>query len=211
VGDELAVGDRLAEIETDKATVDFEMADDGVLAKILLPEGATDIPVGTPMCVMVTDTADVAAFADFVAEGGAPGAEAAPEAAAAPPPPPPAAAPAAAATPAPAAAAPAALPGGSLPAVGGRIYWNPTQGRPRRPQDRMRLFPWTPHTPRSLQISPPPLTLASRHAWPQAGTGPRYDTWIESWDVGKTSLALAPVLRESYPKAFAIVLQLLAP
>ena len=51
-GDELAVGDRVAEIETDKATVDFEMADDGVLAKILLPEGSQDVEVGTPMLVM---------------------------------------------------------------------------------------------------------------------------------------------------------------
>ena len=79
VGDELAVGDRLAEIETDKATVDFEMADDGVLAKILLPEGASDIPVGTPMVVLVDDVAHVAAFADFTVDA-APAAEAAPAA-----------------------------------------------------------------------------------------------------------------------------------
>ena len=81
VGDELTVGDRLAEIETDKATVDFEMADDGVLAKILLPEGSSDIAVGTPMVVLVEDAADVAAFADFTvdaAPAAAPAAEAAP-------------------------------------------------------------------------------------------------------------------------------------
>ena len=81
VGDTVAAGDRLAEIETDKATVDFEMVDDGVLAKILLPEGSQDVPVGTPMVVLCDDAADVAAFADFVAEGAAAPAEAAPAAA----------------------------------------------------------------------------------------------------------------------------------
>jgi pyruvate dehydrogenase E2 component (dihydrolipoamide acetyltransferase) len=110
VGDELAVGDRLAEIETDKATVDFEMADDGVLAKILLPEGASDIPVGTPMVVLVDDVAHVAAFADFTVD-------AAPAAPAAAP------APAAAATP-----APASVAGVSMPATSGRVYWNPEKG-----------------------------------------------------------------------------------
>jgi pyruvate dehydrogenase E2 component (dihydrolipoamide acetyltransferase) len=127
VGDELAVGDRLAEIETDKATVDFEMADDGVLAKILLPEGASDIPVGTPMVVLVDDVAHVAAFADFTVDA-APAAEAAPAA----PAPAPAAAPAApAAAPAPAAAAtpaPASVAGVSMPATSGRVYWNPEKG-----------------------------------------------------------------------------------
>jgi len=130
VGDELTVGDRLAEIETDKATVDFEMADDGVLAAILLPAGASDIPVGTPMVVLCNDVADVPAFADFKVDA-APAAEAAP--AAAPPPAAAAPAPAAAAPPPPpppaAAAAPAtSLSGASLPAIGGKVYWNEAQG-----------------------------------------------------------------------------------
>ena len=68
-GDEFAAGDVLCSIETDKASVDFEAQDDGILAKILR-EGATaqDIPVGTPICVVVEETDDVAAFADFVAD-----------------------------------------------------------------------------------------------------------------------------------------------
>jgi len=105
VGDELAVGDRLAEIETDKATVDFEMADDGVVAKFLLPEGASDIPVGTPMVVLVDDVASVAAFADFVADAPAD----APEPAAAPAPAP-------------------SIAGVGVPATGGRMYYNETKG-----------------------------------------------------------------------------------
>ena len=134
VGDELTTGDRLAEIETDKATVDFEMADDGVLAKILLPAGSTDIPVGTPMVVLVDDVADVAAFADFTVDAGAtpaPATEpaAAPAAAA---PVAPTAAPAAPATAAAPAAAPSASPisveGISLPTTSGKMYWNPAQG-----------------------------------------------------------------------------------
>jgi pyruvate dehydrogenase E2 component (dihydrolipoamide acetyltransferase) len=47
VGDEITAGDVVAEIETDKATVDYEVVDDGVLAKILIDEGATDIAVGS--------------------------------------------------------------------------------------------------------------------------------------------------------------------
>ena len=76
VGDTISAGDRLAEIETDKATVDFEMVDDGVLAKILLPEGAQDVPVGTRQWSCSRgDAADVAAFRDFSA-GAAPSAPA---------------------------------------------------------------------------------------------------------------------------------------
>ncbi|GAX25490.1 pyruvate dehydrogenase E2 component [Fistulifera solaris] len=66
VGDEFAAGDSLCTIETDKAAVDFEAQDDGIIAKILR-EGANaiDMPVGTPICVVVDDASDVAAFADF--------------------------------------------------------------------------------------------------------------------------------------------------
>ena len=45
-GDELAEGDVLCQIETDKATMDFETPDEGFLAKILQPAGTKDIPVG---------------------------------------------------------------------------------------------------------------------------------------------------------------------
>ena len=45
-GDELAEGDLLAEIETDKATMGFETPEEGYLAKILIPAGTKDIPLG---------------------------------------------------------------------------------------------------------------------------------------------------------------------
>jgi pyruvate/2-oxoglutarate dehydrogenase complex dihydrolipoamide acyltransferase (E2) component len=46
VGDELGEGDILAQIETDKATMDMETPREGYLAKILLPAGTKDIPLG---------------------------------------------------------------------------------------------------------------------------------------------------------------------
>ena len=44
-GAEFATGDVIAEIETDKATVDYEAVDDGVLARILMPAGSSDVAV----------------------------------------------------------------------------------------------------------------------------------------------------------------------
>ncbi|ANB15995.1 dihydrolipoyllysine-residue acetyltransferase [Sugiyamaella lignohabitans] len=78
VGDQLAPGEPLVEIETDKATMDFEFQEEGYLAKILLETGSKDIPVGKPIGVYVEDEADVAAFADFSVadiEGGSAAAE----------------------------------------------------------------------------------------------------------------------------------------
>ena len=87
-GDELSAGDVLCEIETDKATVDFEMQDDAVLAAILFPNGSSDIPVGTPIALAVEDAGDLATFraenftADDLAAFGAGGGAAADGAAA---------------------------------------------------------------------------------------------------------------------------------
>jgi pyruvate dehydrogenase E1 component beta subunit len=52
-GDTVKSGDILAEIETDKATMEFEAVDEGVLGKILIPAGATDIAVNTPIAVLL--------------------------------------------------------------------------------------------------------------------------------------------------------------
>ena len=46
-GDTVASGDVLAEIETDKATMEFEAVDEGVLARILVPEGTEGVAVGS--------------------------------------------------------------------------------------------------------------------------------------------------------------------
>lgn len=66
-GDEISAGDIVCQIETDKATVDFEAQDESVLAKIIVNAGS-EVEVGAPICVMVEETDDVAAFADFKLE-----------------------------------------------------------------------------------------------------------------------------------------------
>lgn len=65
-GSSFAAGDVLCSVETDKATVDFEAQDEGVVAKIIVPAGAGEIPCGNPIMVTVQDEADVPAFKDFV-------------------------------------------------------------------------------------------------------------------------------------------------
>jgi pyruvate dehydrogenase E2 component (dihydrolipoamide acetyltransferase) len=67
-GEAFAAGDSIAEIETDKATIDFEAQDDGVIAKILVEAGSGEINVGVPIVVTVEEIADVAAFKDFQPE-----------------------------------------------------------------------------------------------------------------------------------------------
>ncbi|UJR16124.1 hypothetical protein I4U23_003036 [Adineta vaga] len=64
-GDKIVEGDILAEIETDKATLGFESGDEGFLAKILIPGGSKDVPVGKLCAIIVEKEEDVAAFKDF--------------------------------------------------------------------------------------------------------------------------------------------------
>uniref|UniRef100_A0A0B7B4D0 Acetyltransferase component of pyruvate dehydrogenase complex n=1 Tax=Arion vulgaris TaxID=1028688 RepID=A0A0B7B4D0_9EUPU len=69
-GDKVSEGDLLAEIETDKASMGFESSDEGYLAKIFIPEGTKDVPLGKLMCIIVSSEADVAAFKDYVPKPG---------------------------------------------------------------------------------------------------------------------------------------------
>jgi len=93
-GDTVKAGDLMAEIETDKATMEFEAVDEGVIAKIVIAEGTDGVKVGTVIAVLAGEGEDAASVSAPKAE--APKTEA-PKAEAAP-------APAAAAAPAPAAA-----------------------------------------------------------------------------------------------------------
>lgn len=119
-GDKLNEGDLLAEIETDKATMGFETPEEGYLAKIMIPAGSKDIPIGKLLCIIVENESEVAAFKDYTpSEGDAP----------APPPKPAAkkAEKAAAAPPAPSTSSaprPAPAPAASLPASG-RLFASP--------------------------------------------------------------------------------------
>ncbi|XP_010243221.1 PREDICTED: dihydrolipoyllysine-residue acetyltransferase component 1 of pyruvate dehydrogenase complex, mitochondrial [Nelumbo nucifera] len=58
-GDKIGVGDVICEIETDKATLEFESLEEGFLAKILVPEGSKDVPVGQPIAITVEDANDI--------------------------------------------------------------------------------------------------------------------------------------------------------
>lgn len=58
-GDKIAPGDVICEIETDKATLEFESVEDGFLAKILVPEGSKDVPVGKPIAITVEEQDDI--------------------------------------------------------------------------------------------------------------------------------------------------------
>ena len=110
-GDEVSSGDLLAEIETDKATMEFEAVDEGVIGKILVAEGTEGVKVNTAIAVLLGEgesADDIGATAPAAAAPPAP-AEAAPQAA-----------PAQAAAPAP--AAPAA-------ADGSRIFASPLARR----------------------------------------------------------------------------------
>ncbi|BBF93185.1 pyruvate dehydrogenase complex dihydrolipoamide acetyltransferase [Blastochloris tepida] len=62
-GDSIKAGDVIAEIETDKATMEVEAADDGVLAKIMVPAGTADVPVNQVIAVLAGEGEDVAATA----------------------------------------------------------------------------------------------------------------------------------------------------
>ncbi len=57
-GDEIAAGDIIAEIETDKATMEVEAVDEGKLGRILVNEGAENVAVNTPIAVLLTDGED---------------------------------------------------------------------------------------------------------------------------------------------------------
>ena len=62
-GDSVKSGDVIAEIETDKATMEVEAVDEGTLAKILVPEGTADVPVNQVIAVLASDGEDVKAAA----------------------------------------------------------------------------------------------------------------------------------------------------
>jgi pyruvate dehydrogenase E1 component beta subunit len=69
-GDKIKAGDVIAEIETDKATMEVEAVDEGTLGKILVPEGTADVAVNTPIAMILAEGEDASAIKD----GGAPAA-----------------------------------------------------------------------------------------------------------------------------------------
>src|SRR5688572_2667290 len=69
-GEKVMPGDVLAEIETDKATMEVEAVDEGTLAKIVVPEGTQDVPVNQIIAVLAGEGEDVKAAAFSAAGAG---------------------------------------------------------------------------------------------------------------------------------------------
>src|SRR5476651_189499 len=63
-GDPVKPGDVIAEIETDKATMEVEAVDEGTLGKILVPEGTNDVAVNTPIATILAEGEDASALKD---------------------------------------------------------------------------------------------------------------------------------------------------
>ena len=133
-GDKVKSGDVIAEIETDKATMEVEAVDEGTIAKILVPEGTQDVAVNDVIAVLAGDGEDIKA-AGAAGTSAPPKAAPAAEAPAAKPAPTPAVAPVPAAppakAPAPAAAAPAPQAAASAPQANGhaRTFSSPLARR----------------------------------------------------------------------------------
>jgi pyruvate dehydrogenase E2 component (dihydrolipoamide acetyltransferase) len=147
-GDKVSPGEVLAEVETDKATMDFEAFDEGVLLKRLVADGAS-MPVGTPIAIIGKAGEDVAALVEEAkgrsggakpaAKAEAPKKEAAKEKEAAP-------APAAKAAPAPKAEAPKAAPAARpAPARAAAPAPAAASAARRRPAPRPGHGPGRPH------------------------------------------------------------------
>src|SRR3954466_9393368 len=67
-GEMVRSGEIIAEIETDKATMEVEATDEGTLGQILVPEGTADVAVNTPIAVILSEGEDAGALNNFHAE-----------------------------------------------------------------------------------------------------------------------------------------------
>jgi pyruvate dehydrogenase E2 component (dihydrolipoamide acetyltransferase) len=125
-GDEVTSGDVIAEIETDKATMEVEAVDEGTVGKLMVAEGAEGVPVNQVIAVLLEEGEDAGAIDTSAAAAPPPKAEEAAAPAAAEP----AAAPAPKAAPASEAAQPSAAPAAPSPRVNGaRVFASPLARR----------------------------------------------------------------------------------
>src|SRR5262245_53360118 len=124
-GDKIKSGDVIAEIETDKATMEYEAIEDGTLAKIVVPEATQDVAVNSVIAVLAGEGEDVKAAASAAKSAPQVAPQAAPKTASSP---------AAAPAPKPAADRPAAASASSAPSV------SPARAPAQRPQGVNRIF-----------------------------------------------------------------------
>ena len=115
-GDTVSSGDLLAEIETDKATMEVEAVEEGTIAKIIVTDGTDGVKVNAPIAILLEEDEDASALDGYAPGGGAAPAAAKPDPAPAPK----------AAAPAPQAPAPKAAP---APSSGDRIKASPLAKR----------------------------------------------------------------------------------
>lgn len=71
VGDAVAAGDVLVEIETDKAQMDFECQEDGYIAKILVDSNTKEVNISQPIAIIVENKEDIEKFANFTVDSAA--------------------------------------------------------------------------------------------------------------------------------------------
>lgn len=170
-GDKLNEGDLLAEIETDKATMGFETPEEGYLAKILIPAGTKDVPIGKLVCIIVESEGDIAAFKEFKDDAAAGAPAAAPKPAAPAP-----SAPTPAAAPPTPQAAPVSQPPAAAP-HGDRVYASPMAKRLAEQRNiRLQgkgtgLFGAITSSDLASQVSAAPAAAAPAYAPPTAAAG----------------------------------------
>ena len=126
-GDEVRAGDLLAEIETDKATMEVEAADEGIIGRILVPDGTEGVPVGTVIAILLEE-GEEASDAETAAAAAAAAAKPGPEPPAVKPVPEAPVAPTIPAAADPEPAAPPPVPAAAPPS-GGRIKASPLARR----------------------------------------------------------------------------------
>ena len=119
-GEKVKPGDVIAEIETDKATMEYEAIDEGTLAKIVVPEGTQDVPVNQLIAVLAEEGEDVKAAAAGAEKNAAPAAK-------------PASTPKPASAAAPVASAEARPSGASRRCIEWRMHCSPDRSRTPRP------------------------------------------------------------------------------
>src|SRR5688500_11078693 len=69
-GDRISAGEVIAEIETDKATMEIEAVEEGKLGRILIADGTEGVAVNTPIALLLEDDEDASALANFPSDGG---------------------------------------------------------------------------------------------------------------------------------------------
>ncbi|MCL4107556.1 UNVERIFIED_CONTAM: hypothetical protein GTU68_022017 [Idotea baltica] len=174
-GDEITSGMIIAEIETDKATMEFEAVDEGVMGKILVPEGTEAVKVNAPIAVMLEEGEDASAVPDSSSTSAAE--KPAPAQAASP-------APATVAPAAPTAVAPAAqaAPVSPVAADGSRLFASPLARRIAADKglDLNQITGSGPHG-RIVKADVENATAAPAAPAAPASTGPSTDTVLKMY------------------------------